>query len=198
MYAISAKASDVRGVVTRLNERRHQCDEAHNEALMRAAENDGSDPVEEQQGYAGPSVDWDDYLKEVSTCLQPAHAKMCLALQTLNDVLHLRVLDQVTRTAMTRPLFSLIRSRQRIQLPHRSSMMVPTSLSCRASPKEEAGQLSEQRPMILHQVITCLSIVPSQQDPLEARECHKKCILPQHSPGHFWYHLTDFNIVHLH
>jgi hypothetical protein len=71
VYAISGKASDVRGVVTKLNEKRQQADEARDQALIIGLDLEYYDlPYhEERHDPAGPAVAWQDYLDQARACL---------------------------------------------------------------------------------------------------------------------------------
>ena len=73
VYAISGKASDVRGVVTKLNEKRQKAEEAHDQALINAQDEDDDDldHHEERQDHAGPAraVTWQNYLDQACTRL---------------------------------------------------------------------------------------------------------------------------------
>ena len=66
VYAISGKAADVREVVTNLNLKRQQQEEARDEALFNSVENDLDLHVEQQRDAAQPAIAWRDYLDEVS------------------------------------------------------------------------------------------------------------------------------------
>lgn len=73
VYAISGKAADVRGVVTELNSKRQQQEEARDQALINCLNNDGDLHDEQQRDTVQPATAWIDYLEEVSThCKAPA------------------------------------------------------------------------------------------------------------------------------
>ncbi|BDA47555.1 hypothetical protein COCOBI_10-4030 [Coccomyxa sp. Obi] len=64
VYAISGKAADVRGVVTGLNAKRQQQEEARDQELINSLDNDSDLHDEQQRDTAQPAVAWEDYLEE--------------------------------------------------------------------------------------------------------------------------------------
>lgn len=73
MYAISGKAADVRGVVTGLNAKRKQQEEARDQALLNSLDKDSDLHDEQQRDTAQPAIAWEDYLDKVrAQCRAPA------------------------------------------------------------------------------------------------------------------------------
>ncbi|CAL8472006.1 g11548 [Coccomyxa elongata] len=64
VYAISGKAADVRGVVTGLNAKRQQQEEARDQALINSLDNDSDLHDEQQRDTAQPAIAWEDYLEK--------------------------------------------------------------------------------------------------------------------------------------